>query len=654
MNSQFYTIPCMPQQHANPNIVMDYIPQQVGGTENARKLLPFIVSHFINVVTGTAITAPRITYLNTVAQNGWINNETIQAYNDVLDMLRVMSQENRISSPMDGVKGAVEAVIVFRVSLLCANDPNILHFIDAGIQQELIMRTQEYANFRGTVQAYRQQSEQSRYAQTYQNMNLSAAFQGGTVGTGLFSNGSAPTADGSVAGMEANTSSMSHYQRLAAEARKRAEAEQQAAANNFGLPSVGYSHPAVSTPVVAQVQEAVVTRWVPSDAQHYVDLYRPRTQEYEIVPTMLKEDVLGINGLPTNSITRFVIKNKEAPVDREKHITSMTTSVQRKLMVRTPAHYRSRGEAVEETLKAMAVVATVKPEDRSSEVLEFLDKNLRKSSTDREKANSIKEAIDRTWLIHKTEAGEDFTASAFLQDFLISTNFVTVGNYIAEIDRIMTGVMPLRVADEFRVVMGNTETPQELTALLVRIDRMLTKSINDILLNKLSLDISIDSFTSDYEDLLAVLRGKYAEVYYESFSDAVQKLMHKQMRLVKNYEVRGFDEETEANPDLPVPKKVRTNSFGFQNSITVTTLDVLAAELEFGFYKQDAYDMPARIMESNHGVVFWYAKSLFGSVDPVIADQSRHFLVTADDECFELHRGLIGKDNFLISRVTNL
>ena len=83
------------------------------------------------------------------------------------------------------------------------------------------------------------------------------------------------------------------------------------------------------------------------------------------------------------------------------------------------------------------------------------------------------------------------------------------------------------------------------------------------------------------------------------------------MRLVKNYEVRGFDEETEANPDLPVPKKVRTNSFGFQNSITVTTLDVLAAELEFGFYKQDAYDMPARIMESNHGVVFSFTLSRF-------------------------------------------
>ena len=77
MNSQFYTIPCMPRQHAHPNIVNDYIPPQVGGTENARKLLPLIVAHFINVVTANAQTAPRIAYLNTVAQNGWINNETI-------------------------------------------------------------------------------------------------------------------------------------------------------------------------------------------------------------------------------------------------------------------------------------------------------------------------------------------------------------------------------------------------------------------------------------------------------------------------------------------------------------------------------------------------------------------------------------------------
>lgn len=654
MNHNFYTIPCMPRQNAHPSVCVDYVPHGVATTDMAAKIMPTIVAHFINVCTGSAQTAPRIAYLNTVAQNGWINNETVQAYRDVLDMLRIMVQENRISTPVDGIQGAVEAVIVFRVSTLCAGDPGIVQYIDVDVQNEMRRRTEEYANFRATVQQYRQASEQTRYAQTYQNMNLTAAFNGGSVGSGMFTNTTTSNSEGNVDGMNGEVSSGNHYQRLAAEARKRAAAEQEASLGNFGLPIASYHHPVAAASALPVEVPVVDVRWIPSDEQHYVELYRPRTQEYEIQTVTLAEDVIGINGLPTNTINRFVIKNKENPMDREKHITSLTTETQRKLMVEVPAHYRSRGEALENTMKAIAANVTTKPEDRDPEIVEFLQKNLRRSGYMRGSVFSLKEAVDRTWLYHKAESGEFFTATAFLQDFSMVTNFVTVGDYFEEVERIMTMVMPLRITDEIRVVMAMDDTPAEMRSVLVRIDKLVTKAINSILLNKLSLDVAIDSFTSDYDALLGLLRGKYADVYYESFVREMNRLIHKQMRLVKNSDVLSLtlssEEETGAD-GTPEPKRIRTNSFGFRNPITITTMDVLAAELELGFYKQDGFDMPARIMESNHSILFWYAKSLFDSVDPIVSEHSRHYLVTADDEYFELHRGLIGKENYLLSRV---
>jgi hypothetical protein len=81
-------------------------------------------------------------------------------------------------------------------------------------------------------------------------------------------------------------------------------------------------------------------------------------------------------------------------------------------------------------------------------------------------------------------------------------------------------------------------------------------------------------------------------------------------------------------------------------------MDILSAELDFGFYKQGNYEMPGRIMESNHSIIYWYAKSLFENEHPYIAKNARHLLVTADNRVYELHRGLIGNDNFLISQLT--
>ena len=95
-------------------------------------------------------------------------------------------------------------------------------------------------------------------------------------------------------------------------------------------------------------------------------------------------------------------------MDREKHITSLTTETQRKLMVEVPAHYRSRGEALENTMKAIAANVTTKPEDRDPEIVEFLQKNLRRSGYMRGSVFSLKEAVDRTWLYHKAESGEFF------------------------------------------------------------------------------------------------------------------------------------------------------------------------------------------------------------------------------------------------------
>lgn len=649
MHNSFYTIPCVPGQSVSPGHVRDYVPVGLATTDMATRILPIIVACYITIVTSTARTAPRIAYLNTAAQNNWNNNETYSAYGDVLDMLRVMVQENRIVNPVDGIQGAVEAVIIYRISILCANDPNIMHYIDQGMVQEMQQKAMEYSNFRQGVEHYRRLTEQSRYAESFQKINLSAAFQGGTAGTGMFAAGG-PQAEGGLGHYEVNEENMSHYERRAAEARRRSQEEQAAAAINFGLPGSGYG--AIPMADLEPVKVITPVKWVPSNEQHYVDLYRPRTQEYEVKVVQLPESTISVNGKETKEYTRFIIQDKEKPVDRALHITSNTALINQALMAEVPAHYASRGEAVTETMKAIAVNLTTKPENRDGDIIQFLKDNLKKSNYSCPSVFSVREAIAQTWLYHKAEAGEDFTATAFMQEFSLITNFVTVGKYVDEVKRIMTMATPLLVADEILKVSGAKDTPRELRAILSRIDRLITAAVNDLLLNKLSLDVSIESFTADFDDLVPFMSKTYAEIYYESFSAGMIKILRGSMKVVENHDVVTISVTSDDSEEEGVPSRICTNAFGFKNSLTVTTLDVLAAELEFGFYRQDNFDMPARIMESNHAVIFWYVKSLFDTDHPYISKGGRHLLVTADDQVFEVHRGLIGQDNYLISKAT--
>ena len=648
MHNSFYTIPSVARTSVNANMVREIVPSNLATTEMAQRILPMIVATYVNICTNSAITPHRVAYLNTAAQNNWINQETYTAYSDVLDMLRVMAAENRISQPTDGIQGAVETVIIFRISLMCAQDPNILNYIDQGVINEMQRHANEYAGFKQSVQHYRQITEQNRFAQSYSKMNLTAAFQGGTVSKGMFST-DVPGQNGAVAALDSDMSHMSHYERRAMEARKRAQEEAEAASLNYGLPAVGssYSPPLAAAPAVAEE-----VKWAPSNEQHYVELYRPQSQEYEVTLVNVPNGTIGVDGKNTNVVPYFVINEKEKPVDREKHITLNTSLVNRGMMAEMPAHYSSRSEAVSETLKAIAVEITTKPDDRDPQVVEFLKTNLRRSSYNSPSVFSLQEAISQCWLYHKAEAGEDFTATAFMQEFSLLTNFSSVGKHYEAVERILTKDMPLTVADSILKAVLDTETPRELRGILVNIDRLITIAINDLLLNKLSLDVSIESFTEDFDDLLPHIRNNYAEVYYESFTAGVIRILRGQMKLVENHDAVFMTVNNGTPDDEGFRERVRVNAIGFKNSLTVTTMDVLSAELDFGFYKQGNYEMPGRIMESNHSIIFWYAKSLFENDHPYIAKNARHLLVTADNRVYELHRGLIGNDNFLISQLT--
>lgn len=648
MHNSFYTIPCTPRTNVNANMVREIVPGNLATTEMAHRILPMIVATYVNICTNSAITPPRIAYLNTAAQNNWINNETYAAYSDVLDMLRVMAAENRISQPTDGIQGAVETVIIFRISLMCAQDPNILQYIDQGVVNEMQQRAHEYANFRQSVLHYRQITEQNRFAQSYSKMDLTAAFQGGSVSKGMFTS-DVPGQTGSVAAPDGDTSHMSHYERRAMEARKRAQEEAEASAINYGLPTVGMSY---NPPTAAAVETVEAIQWKPSNEQHYVELYRPQSQEYEVTLVNVPKGTIGVDGKNTNVVPYFVINEKENPVDREKHITLNTALVNRGMMSEMPNHYKNRNEAVTETLKAIAVDITTKPEDRDPEVIEFLKNNLRKSNFNSPSVFSLQEAITQCWLYHKAEAGPDFTATAFMQEFSLVTNFSSIGKHVEDVRRILTKDMPLTVADSILKAVSDTSTPRELRGILANIDRLITISINDLLLNKLSLDVSIESFTEDFDDLLPHIRNNYAEIYYESFTAGVIRILHGQMKVVENHDMMFISVNNGQPDEEGFAERIRVNAFGFKNSLTVTTMDILSAELDFGFYKQGNYEMPGRIMESNHSIIYWYAKSLFENEHPYIAKNARHLLVTADNCVYELHRGLIGNDNFLISQLT--
>lgn len=193
----------------------------------------------------------------------------------------------------------------------------------------------------------------------------------------------------------------------------------------------------------------------------------------------------------------------------------------------------------------------------------------------------------------------------------------------------------------------NAETPTvELPGAMVylaRIDKMLTKLVNDFLVNGLSIEhLSIDSFSEDVGTLRKYLTNKYGTAYGTAF-ERFDKLAMASLFLPMDDAVCGrmtdnlLDDRTEG-------LDIHVNFIPVIYNITF--VDLMDKEMGISV-KPCSAEM---IRQDLSPMLFHIAESIFNSDDIANQRALHNLLVTRDGEMYRLHEGYLGNDCYLVSK----
>ena len=167
------------------------------------------------------------------------------------------------------------------------------------------------------------------------------------------------------------------------------------------------------------------------------------------------------------------------------------------------------------------------------------------------------------------------------------------------------------------------------------LNEFLTEVVNDISLHKLSTALKISSFTDDISHLAAAIEADYGEVFRNAF-DRISKEYGKMV-------LNGMGDSTARGMVLGDEDSSTTLSFIYV-PYSVTIVDMMSSELGFKIEDNKSY-----MITEKQPWLLRLAESLFRQHsnlnDPTLYD----VIVTTDNKIFKLHKGLVGKDSYLIS-----
>lgn len=189
---------------------------------------------------------------------------------------------------------------------------------------------------------------------------------------------------------------------------------------------------------------------------------------------------------------------------------------------------------------------------------------------------------------------------------------------------------------------GGNKLPSEIVYLM-KVDKMLTELINEFLTHKLSLSkLSIESFVDDIASLSGYLESKYGEIYSTALAkyetDTISSLFFPVDESIGSVACETL---SDGEPDINI-------SF-IPVNYSITYLNLLDKELGI---KMKACDCEALLIaEGVTPMLFKVAESLYMNQNELEASTLHNLLITQDDFVYKIHRGYLGRDCFLLSRV---
>ena len=368
--------------------------------------------------------------------------------------------------------------------------------------------------------------------------------------------------------------------------------------------------------------ELSVADWFPSHDQYYRTAFNRRTH-YNVF-TYGEDDVVieSINLL------------QESEVDRSKHTL---TSIPR-------AHaydVNARVEAVEATANTLQAITTVGLEEAGIDVKEYIKSGWLATPT-------LELALFDARASRLALTVSEDPPSIFRCFSVVAKPFVSRISLEQIMHRLCSKTSFAEIAREMkdqiavisRMVKDGNPGATDVDLFLSEVENLLTDTINDFIANKLSLpSVTISDFVGDIGGLHEYLSRSYGYIY-ENALDAYETVFVDMV-------MSGLDKEAHtALADMVSVPGLGEECYTFlAQRYSFTFIDLWDSELGLGLEEVGA----VAIIESVTPLLYKVAKSLFDQQGT--ENQAFHnLLITQDNVRYELHKGIIGKDTFLISK----
>lgn len=387
------------------------------------------------------------------------------------------------------------------------------------------------------------------------------------------------------------------------------------------------------TPVVAipqAVKTVSVKDWTPFLAQPYLPLINP---EFQILGVRTK---VGRDG---KQIVEAYVDQKEQNVDREAHQIGM---IQRAVIDRVNPLYTSRSEANSLTLREISQTyqsVTDLNDDQAHQKLAA--SNVICPMTVDDDDNNLHSAIQTARFYRAAQkASTKGIGTAFTVPIYIKQTFLTEKDNNAVFSEFKNYKNFKAVAQFLKQKLASAASDYSVIENIAQIDHYLTDKLNDLLHNKLGLhNLTSSTFIEDVSDLEPCIK-EYGSIYLDKYLAAQEDFIN---LYISNPEMEEIEVDIAGN-------KSDVCTVNFYCLTYITLLGVLENELSVDIPD----DKAVAVLAGSHPALYEFISTMLKNVGKnkqgkAIAEL---YIVTMDDNVYQIHEGLIGHEFYLISRVS--
>jgi len=645
-----------------------FVPNNLAVNPQLQHVIVPACAGVANEISKTALNHCGRTFLyNQMSANNWSNSDFVKAVSTAIDLLFLGMVKGRYRSPEEGLEECIRQSVGLCSALNFSMFQDLARFVSQDVYQDAITNVNALQSLTLEINNAKNSMVQPQQQMNYQNNPNNQMMRGGggypnqNMGNqpmGMMNNGGgypnqvpnqnfnqhqrytpeplSPMAANSVFSNQPARVEPQVTQALHQEG-KYSYLKKTRPENNVNATSPVHQGsyfkkepPPQQTVEPAEKQKQEVLVWESSPAQTYPVTIDPRKQKMGLKKVTWTND-------KTYVVSHAIELTKEEIMDRSKHTIGI---VQEALTSEIPPNYRNRTDALNDSVDKLVEknnLVVDKNEDISLLALSekapalidnFIDSVIF-SGRVRMKKNGIITENSNSAYSDLGGVSIPVLVNTDLSEFM--RRFDSCKTYQAICDVLMSGL-----------------TDPDSCELAAKIDKTFTEEVNSIIKNRMSLYDTITSFVEDSVPLIEHLRSTHGEMFMEAYlscqADFTAKFLNPFVisegiseMFVDNLSIRL--EDSEDDDILPIQYISKWYS--------LTYLNAHSSEIGIDPFEKAGSSLIASENPLMHKLAMDIYKQQLNLEDFTVAHS---LVITTDDVVYEIHRGLIGKDFFTVSK----